>query len=133
MSKYLIQVGEIRPGKEGKPGASKVLRHVAAKDGFPTPDVATLYEVFDMSAKKYASNKCLGYRPIADGKPGDYKWYTYAEVAAKVKDIASGLASIGIEPGQRVGVYGANCCEWMMVMQVGQSTTMQQRSPRSRR
>jgi long-chain acyl-CoA synthetase len=133
MSKYLVQVGEIRAGKEGSPGASKVLRHVAAKDGFPKPDVATLYEMFDKSAKQYGSNKCLGYRPITDGKPGDYQWYTYAEVAAKVKDIASGMASIGIEAGQRVGVYGANCCEWMMVMQVGQSLPMQQHSHPSQR
>jgi acyl-CoA synthetase (AMP-forming)/AMP-acid ligase II len=44
---------------------------------------------------------------------------TYAEVAADVAHVASALAQLGLHKGDRVGVYGANCEEWMIAMQVG--------------
>jgi len=91
-------------------------------DGFPdlsaSGGATTLYELFQNSAKKFATEKCLGYRPIVDGVAGDYKWFTYAEVAKKVDDIASGVSALGLKKNDRVGVYGPNCVEWMIAMQV---------------
>jgi len=90
-------------------------------DGFPdlsaSGGATTLYELFQNSAKKFATEKCLGYRPIVDGVAGDYKWFTYAEVAKKVDDIASGVSALGLKKNDRVGVYGPNCVEWMIAMQ----------------
>jgi len=43
----------------------------------------------------------------------------YAEVSEKVTAVASGLAAQGLKRGDRVGVYGANCVEWMLALQVG--------------
>jgi hypothetical protein len=35
-----------------------------------------------------------------------------------VTAVASGLAAQGLKRGDRVGVYGANCVEWMLALQV---------------
>jgi long-chain acyl-CoA synthetase len=77
-----------------------------------------LYELFQSSVKKYSNEKCLGYRPIVDGVAGDYVWFTYAEIAKKVEDVASGIAALGLNKKDRVGVYGPNCVDWMIAMQV---------------
>jgi long-subunit acyl-CoA synthetase (AMP-forming) len=92
-----------------------------AKDGFPSIEATTLFELFQNSVAKYSGEKLLGWRPIdaATGKAGPYEWLTYGEVNKKVEAIASGLAGLGVKAGDRVGVYGVNCCEWMMAMQVG--------------
>lgn len=117
--KFLTEVEPARPAAEGKPSASPVYRHISAKDGFPKLGGATLHELFDQSAKKHADLDCLGSREKkADGTVGDFKFETYAQVAKKVANIASGLRALGVEPRQRVGVFGANCPEWMMAMQV---------------
>lgn len=57
------------------------LRNTAAKDGWPTVEGAatTLYEVFEQSVKRYGDSKCLGWRPIVDGKAGPYEYWTYKE------------------------------------------------------
>ncbi|PHR61894.1 MAG: AMP-binding protein [Robiginitomaculum sp.] len=39
---------------------------------------------------------------------------TYAELNVRVNAIASGLMAIGIEPGERVGIWATNCAEWMI-------------------
>lgn len=52
-----------------------------------------------------------------DGVAGDFEWLTYAEVSALVAKIASCLAGLGLSRQSRVGVYGANCEEWMVAMQ----------------
>jgi hypothetical protein len=42
---------------------------------------------------------------------------TYGEVSARVADVASALAALGVPPQGRVGIYSANCVEWMIAMQ----------------
>lgn len=96
---------------------------MVAKEGFPHPiEATTLYELFQNSVAKYGQENLLGWRPIdkATGKPGAYQWLTYDETNAKVQAIASGLAGLGLAANDRVGVYGVNCCEWMIAMQVRQ-------------
>ena len=48
---------------------------------------------------------------------GPFEWLSYAEVGARVGNVASGLAALGLMGQDRVGVYGANCEEWMIAMQ----------------
>lgn len=64
--------------------------------------------------KKYGDSPCLGKR---DGT-GPYTFETYAQIGKKVDDIGSAMASKGIQAKSAVGVYGANCPEWMVTMQV---------------
>jgi hypothetical protein len=53
-----------------------------------------------------------------DGVAGDFTYLTYQEVADKVKAFATSLAATGLKKGDRVAVFGANCTEWMIAMQV---------------
>lgn len=41
--------------------------------------------------------------------------WTYRELAADVEVVARGLASLGIEKGDRVGIWAPNCAEWTLV------------------
>jgi acyl-CoA synthetase (AMP-forming)/AMP-acid ligase II len=44
----------------------------------------------------------------------DRRW-TYGELNADVDLIARGLMALGIEPGERVGIWAPNCAEWTIV------------------
>jgi fatty-acyl-CoA synthase len=41
--------------------------------------------------------------------------WTYRELNGEVDLVARGLMSLGIEPGERVGIWAPNCAEWTMV------------------
>jgi fatty-acyl-CoA synthase len=41
--------------------------------------------------------------------------YTYAELAEAVDRVARGLLAMGLEPGERVGIWSPNCAEWALV------------------
>lgn len=43
----------------------------------------------------------------------DVRW-TYAEFLAQVDRLAGGLLALGIEPGDRVGIWGPNSYEWVL-------------------
>ncbi|MFI5499021.1 AMP-binding protein [Nocardia asteroides] len=47
-------------------------------------------------------------------RPTGRRW-TYREVGAAVDAVATGLAELGIEPGDRVGIWAPNCAEWYLV------------------
>ncbi|KAG2439883.1 hypothetical protein HYH02_010513 [Chlamydomonas schloesseri] len=116
--KYLVEVEPARPASGDKPSASPVYRSVYAKDGFPTVDFKTLFEMFEQSAAKYPDNQCLGKREKNEkGEVGAYVFKTYKEIHTEVANVASALRALGVNPAQRVGVFGANCPEWMVAMQ----------------
>jgi hypothetical protein len=60
---------------------------------------------------------------------GDYIYRTYSQVNAIVKDVASSIAGLGVKKGDRVGVFGANCPEWMITMQVWHESPFLPRGP----
>jgi fatty-acyl-CoA synthase len=41
--------------------------------------------------------------------------YTYAEFDAEVDRVARGLLALGLEKGERVGIWAPNCAEWALV------------------
>ena len=41
--------------------------------------------------------------------------YTYREFAAAVDEVAAGLMAIGVQIGDRVGIWSPNCAEWVLV------------------
>ena len=40
--------------------------------------------------------------------------WTYAEFAARVDALAAGLLAIGLERGDRVGIWATNCAQWTL-------------------
>jgi len=40
--------------------------------------------------------------------------WSYAELAEQVEDFAAGLLALGLEPGERVGIWSLNCAEWVV-------------------
>jgi fatty-acyl-CoA synthase len=43
----------------------------------------------------------------------DVRW-TYAELARRVDDLAAGLLALGLEPGDRIGIWSQNNAEWVL-------------------
>ena len=41
--------------------------------------------------------------------------WTYADFLARVDRLAAGLLTLGLRPGDRVGMWGPNCAEWALV------------------
>lgn len=85
---------------------------MVAKDSWPTlGGVSTLYELFEKSVKTYPDNKCLGWRPIKEGKAQDYKFHSYKEVHGKA--LASCTRHTALLPGlsavQRLKDLSARC------------------------
>ncbi|GLC41297.1 hypothetical protein PLESTB_001078100 [Pleodorina starrii] len=123
--KYLHECEPARPATADTPSASPVYRSVYVKDGFPTVDFNTLFEMFEQACAKYPNNECLGKREMEEKADkgqktfvaGPYRFQTYAEVQKDVVQVASALRALGVEPSQRVGVFGVNCPEWMIAMQ----------------
>src|SRR6185437_2544304 len=40
--------------------------------------------------------------------------WSYAELQKKVDDLAAGLLSLGLEPGDRIGIWSPNNAEWVL-------------------
>jgi len=40
--------------------------------------------------------------------------YTYSELHREAERIACGLLALGVEPGDRVGIWSPNCAEWLI-------------------
>jgi fatty-acyl-CoA synthase len=40
--------------------------------------------------------------------------WTYGELARLVDDLAAGLLALGLEPGDRIGIWAPNCAEWVL-------------------
>ncbi|MBN2686729.1 MAG: AMP-binding protein, partial [Deltaproteobacteria bacterium] len=56
----------------------------------------------------------FGDRPLFGTKnsQGVYEWVTYKEVAKRVDDLRSGLAQLGVEKDDAVGIIANNRVEW---------------------
>ncbi|XP_066362052.1 long chain acyl-CoA synthetase 1-like [Miscanthus floridulus] len=116
---FTIKVEDGKPGKDGQLAVGPVFRSVLAKDGFPQleADMKTSWDVFRVAAGKYPDNRMLGWRPFKDGVPGPYLWKSYKEIYDEVLQAGSALQQLGVKPGSRVGIYGANCPQWIVAME----------------
>ncbi|CAL9776133.1 unnamed protein product [Musa acuminata subsp. burmannicoides] len=119
MANHTVKVESGRAGEDGKPSVGPVYRNSLAKNGFPPldPDMTTSWDVFRVAAEKYPNNRMLGWREIKNGKAGPYLWKTYKEVYEEVLQVGSALCHLGAKPGSRIGIYGANCPQWIVVME----------------
>ncbi|KAL0384138.1 UNVERIFIED_CONTAM: Long chain acyl-CoA synthetase 2 [Sesamum radiatum] len=97
MGDYVVKVEEGRSASDGKPSAGPVYRCIYAKDGLLDipTELDSPWNFFSESVKKNPNNQMLGRRQFKDGK------------------------------GDKCGIYGANCPEWIIAMEacIGQSIT----------
>ncbi|HUA77477.1 MAG TPA: AMP-binding protein [Acetobacteraceae bacterium] len=67
----------------------------------------TIGENFSRIAARHAA------RPALIVREQGIRW-SYAELAAEVDRLAAGLLALGLEPGERVGIWSLNCAEWVL-------------------
>jgi fatty-acyl-CoA synthase len=74
-----------------------------------TGDVPLKYETigraFDQTAHRFASRDALIV-------PSQQIRWSYAELKRRVDLLAAGLLSLGLNPGDRIGIWAPNCAEW---------------------
>jgi len=113
--------GWICTGEPASETQGPLFRSSLAADGPPPPEFEgckSLFEIFERSVRLYPENPCIGRRLKGeDGAAGDYQWLSYREVSEKVAMLSSGLEAEGVASQDAVGVFGANCPEWMIAMQ----------------
>lgn len=86
----------------------KYLSHYSSR-----PDVETTTEVLDGSVVIYGDHDCFGERETHDdGTFGAYKWINYKQFQQFAKGFGAGLSELGIQRGDRVGIYSVNCSWW---------------------
>ncbi|KAH6830082.1 long-chain acyl-CoA synthetase 2 [Perilla frutescens var. hirtella] len=120
MGDYIVKVEEGQPSAaDGKPSAGPVYRCVYTKDGLMEipPQMNSPWDFFSESVKKYSNNQMLGRRQVKDGKAGAYSWLTYQQAYDATLMIGSAIRRRGVNPGDKCGIYGANCPEWIMAME----------------
>lgn len=77
------------------------------------PDVHTTCETLDSTVVIYGEHKAFGERVVnPDGSFGAYKWVNYIEFQKYAKALGCGLKRLGIQPGDKVGIYSINCTWW---------------------
>lgn len=67
----------------------------------------TIGGYFDRVANEHPDNPALVLRHQ------NVDW-TYSELQQRVDQLAAGLISLGVEPGDRVGIWGPNSAEWVL-------------------
>ncbi len=68
----------------------------------------TIHQVFAETAARFPTRPALIVRH-------QNVRLTWSELAAQVESLARGLASLGLEPGHRAGVWSTNCLEWILL------------------
>ncbi|KAI8532913.1 hypothetical protein RHMOL_Rhmol11G0254600 [Rhododendron molle] len=119
VSNYTVKVEESRPATGEKPSAGPVYRCIYAKDGLMEvpAGMQSPWEFFSDSVKRNPENRMLGRRKIIDSKAGPYVWITYGEAYDSALRMGSAIRSRGVNPGDRCGIYGSNCPEWIISME----------------
>ncbi|KAK0635083.1 hypothetical protein B0T17DRAFT_612004 [Bombardia bombarda] len=113
------------PGTE-RPNRTPVYRHWRFQEGplLQTFDPAhqTVHDLFEYSAKRLPSHRCLGYRPwnptTKTWEP-KYVWSTYSEVAERRKNFGAGIVELHHQIGftedkYAVGLWAQNRPEWQI-------------------
>ncbi|MCF8473242.1 MAG: AMP-binding protein [Emcibacter sp.] len=67
----------------------------------------TIGNMFDETVARYQNRDAL---VVCDQ---NIRW-TYSEFAEKVNNLAAGLISLGLNVGDRVGIWAPNCAEWVI-------------------
>ncbi|HJQ68127.1 MAG TPA: long-chain fatty acid--CoA ligase [Blastocatellia bacterium] len=71
------------------------------------PEPRTLNELFNFSVERFRADEFLRFKAA-----GEWRGLTFEEFAGKVRDLALGMASLGLKAGDRVAIWSANRPEW---------------------
>ncbi|EAY08893.1 AMP-binding enzyme family protein [Trichomonas vaginalis G3] len=108
-------VSVLAAGEEDSPFA--IRRHPQCKNGLALipPEFPNMQKFMLSTFKKYADRKYLGYRKKLNDKEfgPDFIWNTYADGLTAARNLGSGLFELGYCVGKTLGVYSANCNEWL--------------------
>ncbi|MFC7154953.1 AMP-dependent synthetase/ligase [Halomarina halobia] len=84
----------------------------------------TIPQLFEASAKRNANRRAQRYKggvhdrslvtagAVPAAPDGDYGTLTYAEMRDVVRDLAAGFRTLGVEAGDRVGIFANTRMEW---------------------
>ncbi|XP_047149058.1 probable CoA ligase CCL6 [Vigna umbellata] len=116
---FTVKVEEGRPATDGKPSAGPVYRSIYAKDALlEVPShLESPWDFFRDSVKRNPNSKMLGRRQKTESKAGSYIWLTYQEVYDAALKLGFAMKSRGVNPGDRCGIFGSNCPEWIIAME----------------
>src|SRR5215212_6351194 len=68
----------------------------------------TIGDDFDLTVAGFGDREALVDVPTG-------RRFTYRQLAAEVDAVARGLLALGIDKGDRVGIWSPNCAEWVFV------------------
>lgn len=116
-------------------GETRPYRHIKAKDGLitrPSPEIATIYDLFTTTAKKYGDKAAIGTRSlvkthvekkkvpkVVDGVKTEvekewsyfelspYKFLTYKEYETRALNVGAGLRKLGLDSGDRIHIFAS--------------------------
>jgi len=98
----------------------------------PSDDISTLYELFDVSTKRFLHRNCLGSREFLKdlGKVKEFGpntvWLTYGEVREKALKFGAALRGSGLVPGPKqctldkitgpysLAIFENTCAQWIV-------------------
>lgn len=111
------------PGTEQE-GRSPTYRHWRFQDGVLKsldPNVTNAHQMFEETANRQPTERCLGYRPYnpATKTFGKYEWMDYATVQKRRANFGVGLVQVNQEAGVQeqkfgVGLWCQNRPEWQI-------------------
>ncbi|CDF41291.1 long-chain-fatty-acid-CoA ligase [Chondrus crispus] len=78
------------------------------------PALPSMYALLLRSAAAFPNAPCLGWRASA-APDAPFEWWTYADVVAKTDALGRALRDMGVEKGDRVGMYARNCPQWTLM------------------
>lgn len=90
-------------------GGEDLLKFTTAGDS-----VKTLFQTFEYGVQRNPQAPCLGKRT---SPTSPYSWKTYSQIQSEAENIGSFLKSVGVTPGQRVGLSGKNAPEYLTAIQ----------------
>ena len=83
-----------------------MLSHVRGADTPPLME-ETLGQALDIAVREWGDEIAL------ISPPQEIRW-TFRELASRADALAAGLLALGLEPGDRIGIWSPNCAEWAL-------------------
>ncbi|KAG0016500.1 long-chain fatty acid-CoA ligase [Entomortierella chlamydospora] len=132
----------VEVGPNDVQGETRIRRSATSPDELvsaPSDDIKTLYDVIQHSARVRPNLNALGRRKlikmveeekeitkIVGGEPvkekktwryfklSGYNWMTYKDTKIVVDNIGAGLRSLGVQPKDKITVFGATSANWIL-------------------
>jgi len=80
--------------------------------GVPAHQGATIVEALLANGRRHPDRPAMRRCPADRPSSGEWEVLTWADYVRAAREVAAGLAELGVEPGQRVAILSANRVEW---------------------